>query len=543
MWAENYNLTNIFTPINADKFEQLLIETGYNKQKREFVIHGFRHGFDLRYQGEKKVKQTAPNLKLHVGTKTILWNKIIKEVQAQRVAGPFEEIPYEYFIQSPVGLVPKDNGTKTRLIFHLSHPRGTGLSVNDGIPEEECSVQYPDFNKAVELCLEKGKNCKIGKSDMSAAFRHAPLSRKYLIMFAKHPITKKVFYFVEKCLPFGSSISCAHFQKISDAIAFIVKKKTRDENVNYLDDFFFAALMMECCNWKIQTFLNVCSEINFPVSLEKTHWGTTTLVFLGLLLDTVNQIVCIPLEKIEKTMNMINYFLDKRNKKVTVLQAQQLTGLLNFLCRCIVPGKAFTTRFYAMFSGNKNLRQHHHIKIKEENRLDLLVWKEFLSQQEAFCHPFMEFGTITADQIDMYSDASGKLGLGALCRTSWSFAAWNKEFLKKEKPSIEYLELYAVTIGVINWIHRFKNRRISLFCDNISTVWMINNASAKCKNCMVLLRWITLISMKQNVRVFASYVNTKSNGLADALSRLDLKRFRRLGPHMEETETPLPKEI
>ena len=44
--------------------------------------------------------------------------------------------PFEHFIQSPISLVPKDNGAKTRLIFHLSHPRsGKYRSVNAGIPQ------------------------------------------------------------------------------------------------------------------------------------------------------------------------------------------------------------------------------------------------------------------------------------------------------------------------------------------------------------------------------------------------------------------------
>ena len=47
----------------------------------------------------------------------------MKEIAEKRMAGPFEDIPFEHFIQSPIGLVPKDGGKKTRLIFHLSYPR------------------------------------------------------------------------------------------------------------------------------------------------------------------------------------------------------------------------------------------------------------------------------------------------------------------------------------------------------------------------------------------------------------------------------------
>ena len=80
------------------------------------------------------------------------------------------------------------------------------------------------------MCLDEGINCHIGKSDMSSAFRHVLLAKDQwwlLVMRAMHPITKWIFYFVDKCLPFGATISCAIFQAISDAIAWTVAYKAR----------------------------------------------------------------------------------------------------------------------------------------------------------------------------------------------------------------------------------------------------------------------------------------------------------------------------
>ena len=77
-------------------------------------------------------------------------------------------------------------------------------------------------------------------------------------------------------------------------------QKTGKKTVNYLDDFLFAALMKLLCDWQINTFLEICKQINFPVAIDKMFWGTNLLTFLGLLLDTRNQIVCIPKEKVER---------------------------------------------------------------------------------------------------------------------------------------------------------------------------------------------------------------------------------------------------
>ena len=69
-----------------------------------------------------------------------------------------------------------------------------------------------------------------------------------MVMKATNPVSNKTFYFVDKCLPFGSSISCAIFQAVSDAIAFLVQFRTKKANVNYLDDYLFAAALKRECD-------------------------------------------------------------------------------------------------------------------------------------------------------------------------------------------------------------------------------------------------------------------------------------------------------
>ena len=310
-------------------------------------MDGFSQGFDIGYRGSQDIKQTSKNLRLqNEGDDIILWNKVMKEVRLKRFAGPYEEIPFDdSYIQSPIGLVPKDNGRDTRLIFHLSYPRGSGLSLNENTPKELCSVQYPDFQKAVELCIKAGIGCRISKSDMTAAFRNLGIRKRdwrWLILKAKNPKNKQYYYFIDKCLPFGASISCALFQRFSNAISHIVKIKAGNkENINYLDDFLFIALLEAFCNGQVELFLRVCSDINFPVSAEKTFYASTRLVFLGLLLDMVAQLVLIPAEKIAKAKQLIDDVLDRRSKKITIHQLQKICGFLNFLGRCVVPRTCF----------------------------------------------------------------------------------------------------------------------------------------------------------------------------------------------------------
>ena len=97
-------------------------------------------------------------------------------------------------------------------------------------------------------------------------------------MKAKEPETGTTYYFIDKCLPFGSSISCSHFQRFSNALKHIMihrgKDLTKDEldfTTNYLDDFLFLARTTTRCNKLIRRFLSLCKELDVPVAEDKTE--------------------------------------------------------------------------------------------------------------------------------------------------------------------------------------------------------------------------------------------------------------------------------
>ena len=60
---------------------------------------------------------------------------------------------------------------------------------------------------------------------------------------------------------------------------------------------------------------------------------------------------------------------------------------------------------------------------------------------------------------------------------------------------------------------------------------------------MVLIRIIVLECLKYNVQISVEWVATGDNGKADALSRMEFDRFRRLGPNMDLWPTRIPEDI
>ena len=49
LWHENYDLDNIYNPVDADRLNELLTQLNYPKEKRESLYQGFKTGFPLCY--------------------------------------------------------------------------------------------------------------------------------------------------------------------------------------------------------------------------------------------------------------------------------------------------------------------------------------------------------------------------------------------------------------------------------------------------------------------------------------------------------------
>ena len=178
-------------------------------------------------------------------------------------------------------------------------------------------------------------------------------------------------------------------------------------------------------------------------------------------------------------------------------------------------------RLYFKTTGN-TLKPHHHVRIDKALRLDLHLWRTFIANQEAYCRPFLDFFTsLQAEEINFYTDATRnpELGAGGVCQNSWFCVKWDPVFIQTHEPSIAYLELYAVAIAVLLWIERFSNKRVIIFCDNMSVVFMLNKNTSHCQQCMVLIRLIVFECLMKNVRLYARHVPTAQNTLADLLSR------------------------
>ena len=138
---------------------------------------------------------------------------------------------------------------------------------------------------------------------------------------------------------------------------------------------------------------------------------------------------------------------------------------------------------------------------------DCLVWKQFLSNggtnRIALCRPFVDISKkISAHVLNFYSDSSMK-EMGVIFGNRWLVQAWDKEFLQQFKPTIDFLELYALVATLLTWGKHplLCNTKIVIFCDNQVVKNNINNLTTKSKPSLRLIRLLALNNLECNRRI------------------------------------------
>lgn len=501
-----------------------------NREDAQLIEEGFSQGFRIPFQGERK-QQLPKNHGSARRQPLLVLQKLLEEVRLGRVAGPFLDWPIDDLIVSPVGLVEKSTPGEYRLIFDLSYPHGQ--SVNDGIPAELCTVQYTSFDAVTTMVKKLGRGSHLVKVDIKSAFRLLPIHPDDFSLLG---MSVDGYLFVDKSLPFGCAISCSLFEKFSTFLEWCVQQASMSSDViHYLDDFCGGGVSEDKAKRMLDSLLDTFNELGVPVAPEKVEGPTTCLKFLGLEVDTVALQVRIPEDKLNDLKELVASLLNGR-KKITLRQLQSLIGKLNFACRAIVPGRAFCRRLIDATRGVQ--KPHHHIRVTEDMRQDLLVWSSFLEMHNGISI-MLEERWVDTSHLNLYTDAAGGVGFGAFFCGHWACGAWPVEW-RSNDPDITFKELFPIVLAIHLWGKELSNQKVLFHCDNMAVVCIINRQTTRSRPTMGLVRTLVSVCLEHNILFRAKHIPGIRNEVADSLSRLQLKRFRALVPGADTQPTEVP---
>ncbi|KAJ1119854.1 hypothetical protein NDU88_008039 [Pleurodeles waltl] len=237
--------------------------------ERELLFNGFSEGFRIPYDGPS-LSRGANNLRSAMEARGVVREKLEKECQLGRVAGPFIHPPLSNFIVSPLGIVPKKEQGKYRLIHHLSFPKGS--SVNDYLEEGTCSVCYASFDEAVDLVRAAGLGALMAKADIESAFRLLPVHPSSFHLLGMQWAGQ---YFYDKCMPMGCAVSCALFETFACFLEWALREGTPPgSSLHYLDDFLCIGRAGSGeCKATLSAFEHLSQTLGVPLAPGWGGWG------------------------------------------------------------------------------------------------------------------------------------------------------------------------------------------------------------------------------------------------------------------------------
>ena len=275
----------------------------------------------------------------------------------------------------------------------------------------------------------------MAKIDLKSAFRMVPVCEEDWELLGIH---WQGCYYVDTCLPFGLQSAPYLFNQFATALHWILHTNYAITHlIHYLDDYLIVSKPnTTSCQFHVDTFLRTCHSLGIPVAQEKLEGPSTTLTFLGLELDSISQEARLPPEKLKSLSDQLRHWPHIR--KTSKRRLLSLIGSLSFAAKAVPAGRLFLRRLIILSTKAKQL--HHHIRLNAEALADIEWWKTFLPSWNGRSF-FIDPEVTMATDLQLYTDASGKLGCGAYYQGEWFHHSWQPHQQLSKSISIQWQEL------------------------------------------------------------------------------------------------------
>ena len=155
-------------------------------------------------------------------------------------------------------------------------------------------LTLPSIDYITKNVWELGKGSLIYKIDISRAFRHIKIDLADYNLLGLHFNS----YYIDIGLPFGFIHRSAIFQRLSDAIRYMMSKKGF-QVTNYIDDIIVQANPSQA-DKSSEALYSLLGELGLYVTVKKLIHLTTRASCLGVIKDTTQFTISVPEEKLGK---------------------------------------------------------------------------------------------------------------------------------------------------------------------------------------------------------------------------------------------------
>ena len=207
---------------------------------------------------------------------------------------------------------------------------------------------------------------------------------------------------------------------------------------------------------------------------EKVERPATTLVFLGIELDSHTMTARLPADKLQHLKVMVSTWQDK--KVCTKRELLSLVGVLQHETMVIRYGRVFLRRMIKL--AQMATEYHHFVRLNCHFRSDLQWWRLALPCWNGI--GFLTPAYTSNPEVAIYSDAtgsSGSWGLGAWCQPSyrWFQGSWPVTWIS---INITAKELLPIAPAAAIWGPQWSCCAVCFYCDNAAIVHTITSGKS-----------------------------------------------------------------
>lgn len=394
---------------------------------------------------------------------------------------------------SSVFSVPKSDGN-FRLVINLKN-------LNEFVHAPHFKME--DYRTA--SCLLR-QGCYMAVLDVKEAYHMIPVNKEDH-KFLKFRWDSKLYKFT--CIPFGLNVAPYLYTKIMKPVLSTLRGRGY-ESVSFLDDSLLIGDTESVVNSSVLATLELYKALGIRVNFEKSKLVPSQNVrFLGFMFNSNDMTLSLPLEKRDKIRRLCTQSLEKNH--IRLLQLAELLGVLTSACPAVKYGQIHTRALeQCKIAGLQANRMSYSglVSLPTKCKEDLLWWLNNINTG---------FNHLKRDHYDLRltTDASrtgwGSERDGVISRGNWS--------LEERSYHINALELLAIQYGLLA-LAKVTNSNILVRSDSTTAISYINRyGGCRSSSCHMIADRVWKWCEDNNNVIFATYINTKRNIVADYLSR------------------------
>lgn len=361
-----------------------------------------------------------------------------------------------------------------------------------------------DYRTVIKILKQGDYLTRIDLKDAYYSVNIKETDRKFL----SFQFENKVYHFNR--LPFGISTAPFVFTKLMKPVVEKFRK-IGIRCVIYLDDILIFSRSYEEAKVNTKVIIDQLIQLGFKLNYKKCSLlPSQECTFLGFRFNSIYMFIALPKDK---TMNIVKLTEDLTIKKACKLKEfASYIGTLVSVCPAVNYGWVHIKRFEReLYKALKSKKGNYNAKM----RLSPELQKEFswwITHVKSNKMPIRQ-GNFCCE---IFSDSS-RTGWGGHTGTKTIFGFWTREQLTQH---INHLELLAAFNTLQNFAKNLHDCEILLRLDNKTAVAYINKMGgvrhAKLsKIARNIWEWCEI----RNIWVYASYIPSSLNSIADAESR------------------------